>query len=76
KRGGTRTVISHTGAINGFSSLFQRWIEDKSVIVLLSNIECGVGPLQAMARGIRDILDGETPKTLEVSKSPTRKERR
>jgi len=75
KRDGTRTVISHTGAINGFNSLFQRWIEDKSVIVLLSNIQCGIGPLEAMARGIRDILDGESPKSPAQSDAPTGKRR-
>jgi len=73
--GGVRTVISHTGAINGFNSVFERWIEDRSVIVLLSNLECGVGPLQAMARGLRDVLDGETPKAPELSKSPARRGR-
>ncbi|MCX7013859.1 MAG: serine hydrolase [Candidatus Sumerlaeota bacterium] len=75
KRSGARTVISHTGAIEGFNSVFERWIEEKTVIVLLSNVQCGVVHLEAIARGLRDILDGETPGAPELSESPTTRRR-
>lgn len=47
-------VISHSGGINGFSSLITRLVDDKNLIVLLSNT--GGTNLRGMNLGIINIL--------------------
>jgi CubicO group peptidase (beta-lactamase class C family) len=54
-----RLVISHGGGINGFNTLIVRIPDDRRVIVLLNNT--GRGPLDALATGIVDVLNGRTP---------------
>ncbi len=59
------TTIEHGGGINGFNTVITRNPESKRLIVLLNNT--GGAPLNAMAAGIRTILDG---KTAEMPKQP------
>ncbi len=53
------TTIEHGGGINGFNTVITRNPESKRLIVLLNNT--GPAPLNAMAAGIRAILDSKTP---------------
>jgi tetratricopeptide (TPR) repeat protein len=50
------TVIGHGGGINGFSTLIERLIEDRHLIVLLNNT--GGARLEEMSQGIQNILYG------------------
>jgi CubicO group peptidase (beta-lactamase class C family) len=54
-----RTLISHGGGIDGFTTLITRVIEDRTLVVTLNNT--GDAPHQAIAMGILDILHGRTP---------------
>jgi CubicO group peptidase (beta-lactamase class C family) len=54
-----RTLISHGGGIDGFTTLITRVIEDRTLIVTLNNT--GDAPHEAIAMGILDILHGRTP---------------
>jgi CubicO group peptidase (beta-lactamase class C family) len=56
---GERTVISHAGGINGFSTIIRRVPADGTLVVLLNNT--GEAPLQAVSDGILDILYGRRP---------------
>lgn len=51
------TAVGHGGGINGFSTIIQRLIEDRHLVVLLNNT--GGAPLMDMSRGIRNILYGK-----------------
>ncbi|MCB9259038.1 MAG: serine hydrolase [Ignavibacteriales bacterium] len=48
------TYISHSGGINGFSTIISRFIENKQLIVILNNT--GSAPLNEMVNGIMKIL--------------------
>jgi tetratricopeptide (TPR) repeat protein len=50
-------VVEHGGAINGFNSLIERYIDDKNLIVLLNNT--GATNLQDIAKHIEKILYDE-----------------
>jgi CubicO group peptidase (beta-lactamase class C family) len=54
-----RTLVSHGGGIDGFTTLITRVIEDRTLIVTLNNT--GDAPHEAIAMGILDILHGRTP---------------
>ncbi len=54
-----RTVISHAGGINGFSSVIRRITDDRLLVVLLNNT--GDAPLDALSMGIIDVVYGRTP---------------
>jgi CubicO group peptidase (beta-lactamase class C family) len=56
-----RTVVQHTGNINGFSSLIVRIPEDRTLVVLLNNT--GGAPLTSISQGIGDILYGREPQS-------------
>jgi len=62
---GAVTTVEHGGGINGFNTLISRDLEPQRLIVLLNNT--GGEPLEAMAAGIRAILDGHSP---EFPKQP------
>lgn len=51
------TLISHTGGINGFSSLIARLVDDKHLIIILNN--SGSFPLYEIRKNITNILYGE-----------------
>ena len=53
-------IIGHGGGINGFSTLIERLVEDRHLIVLLNNT--GGTRLGEMAEGIRAILAGQEAK--------------
>jgi CubicO group peptidase (beta-lactamase class C family) len=54
-----RTVIGHGGGINGFSTLIERVVEDRHLVVLLNNT--GGTRLGAMSAGILDVLYDREP---------------
>ena len=54
-----RTLVSHGGGIDGFTTLITRVIEDRILVVTLNNT--GDAPHEAIAMGILDILHGRTP---------------
>lgn len=54
-----RTVISHAGGINGFSSVIRRVVDDRLLVVLLNNT--GEVPLDELSLGIIDVVYGRTP---------------
>jgi tetratricopeptide (TPR) repeat protein len=54
-----RTLVSHGGGIDGFTTLITRVLEDRILIVTLNNTSDA--PHQAIATGILDILAGRTP---------------
>ncbi|HTS47686.1 MAG TPA: serine hydrolase [Bryobacteraceae bacterium] len=64
-RKGAVTTVEHDGGINGFNTLISRDLEPQRLIVLLNNT--GGAPLDAMAAGIRAILNGRDP---ELPKQP------
>ncbi len=64
-RKGAVTTVEHDGGINGFNTLISRDLEPQRLIVLLNNT--GGAPVDAMAKGIRAVLDGRTP---ELPKQP------
>ena len=51
---GTKTVIAHSGGINGFNTLITRLVDDRHLIVLLNNT--GGTKLEEMNRAITNIL--------------------
>lgn len=53
-------TISHTGGINGFSTIILRAPERKELVVLLDNTS-GFGKLEELATGLFSILHGITP---------------
>jgi len=59
RKGKDGLTIEHGGGINGFNTLITRNPDTKRLIVLLNNT--GGAPLNAMANGIRAILDGKEP---------------
>ena len=63
--GAGRTLIQHTGGINGFNTLEQRLVDDHDLIVVFNNtIGFNITPgasLFDMAKGIRAILYGQEP---------------
>lgn len=54
-----RTLVTHSGGINGFNTLIGRVIEDRHLVVLLNNT--GGTRLREMQTGILDILYGRDP---------------
>jgi CubicO group peptidase (beta-lactamase class C family) len=54
-----RTVISHSGGIEGFTAHIRRIPDEKLVVILLDN--CEDGSLNAIASGIVDIVYGRDP---------------
>lgn len=54
-----RTVISHGGGIDGFSSHISRVPADRHLVVLLNN--GGSSRLEGLSNGIWDVLYGRTP---------------
>ena len=54
-----RTLVSHGGGIDGFTTLITRVIEDRILVVTLNNT--GDAPHEAIAMGILDVLHGRTP---------------
>ena len=54
-----KTMIAHGGGINGFNTLEQRLPDRHLLVVLLNNTPAA--NLDALAKGIRTILDGGTP---------------
>jgi CubicO group peptidase (beta-lactamase class C family) len=64
-RKGAVTTVEHDGGINGFNTLISRDLEPQRLIVLLNNT--GGAPVDAMAAGIRAILEGRQP---EFPKQP------
>lgn len=54
-----RTVVSHGGGIDGFTSLIARVPADRHLVVLLNN--GGSSRLEAMSAGIWDVLYGRIP---------------
>ncbi len=63
--GGGGTLIEHSGGINGFNTIEQRFVRDRALIVVLSNTPAG--DVGEMARGIRSILYGREPPALKRS---------
>jgi CubicO group peptidase (beta-lactamase class C family) len=61
-------TIEHGGGINGFNTFLTRNPDSKRLIVLLNNT--GAAPLQAMAGGVRDILNGKQPAAPRVPAAP------
>lgn len=57
--GAPRTVIGHDGGINGFSTTEKRVIEDRNLVILLSNAG---DDLDDMSAGAFDILYGRKPR--------------
>jgi CubicO group peptidase (beta-lactamase class C family) len=55
----TRTLVSHGGGIDGFTTLITRVIDERILIVTLNNT--GDAPHEAIAMGILDIVHGRTP---------------
>ena len=64
-RKGAVTTVEHDGGINGFNTLISRDLEPQRLIVLLNNT--GGAPVDAMAKGVRAILEGRQP---EFPKQP------
>ena len=62
------TTIEHGGGINGFNTLLTRNPDSKRVIVLLNNT--GGAPLDAMANGVRAVLDGKQPIAPRIPAGP------
>jgi CubicO group peptidase (beta-lactamase class C family) len=54
-----RTVISHSGGIEGFTAHIRRIPDEKLAVILLDN--CEDGSLNAIAAGIVDVLYGREP---------------
>jgi D-alanyl-D-alanine carboxypeptidase len=51
-------VINHGGAISGFSSIINHFVDDKMTVIVLCNSKLGedrIGQADALARGIADI---------------------
>ncbi|MEO8028202.1 MAG: hypothetical protein ABI823_17090, partial [Bryobacteraceae bacterium] len=61
-------TIEHGGGINGFNTLITRNPQSRRLIVLLNNT--GGAPLNAMADGIRAILDGKEPERPKTPAAP------
>jgi CubicO group peptidase (beta-lactamase class C family) len=57
--GAGRTMIQHTGGINGINTFEQRLVEDHDLIVVFNNTPGA--DLREMAKGIRAILYGSEP---------------
>ena len=57
--GAERTIVSHSGLINGFHTDITRVIGDRYLVVLMNNT--GEAPLSEIRSGILDILYGRTP---------------
>lgn len=53
-------VIQHGGGINGFNSLFTRFVDQKNLVVILDNISYG-RVHDNITRSINNILNGEDP---------------
>ncbi len=67
-RKGAVTTVEHDGGINGFNTLISRDLEPQRLIVLLNNT--GGAPVDAMAKGVRAILDGHNPEFPKQPASP------
>ena len=59
------TLIWHTGGINGFNTMFARFVDEDRTVIILNNT--GSTRLNEMTRNIRAILDG---KEAEYPKQP------